>query len=259
MPLDRISIELTNKCSKGCKFCYNHSNPSGDVLWHVEELVRFVEDCAANGIKAVSFGGGEPLQYDGWSEVLVGLKGKLFRSMTSNGLLMKNRLFDQVIEAAPEKVHLSVHFPDSRPEVERVTRQVTELAEAGIRSGVNLLVRKSELESATKAARYLNEAGVGNERIVYLPMRGEDTPTPKELAKVADDKPFQSMTCLNECRASPRFCSISWDKKVAWCSYTETKRQLVSLTYSGVEMALAGLGLEYCGKVESTPQLFSLA
>ncbi len=78
MSLDRISIELTNQCPKACSFCYNHSGPRGGTVWEVEELVEFVGDCAHGGVKAVSFGGGEPLVYDGLFEVLGRLQGVLF-------------------------------------------------------------------------------------------------------------------------------------------------------------------------------------
>jgi len=61
MGLDRISIEVTNRCAKACWFCYNHSLPEGDTNWASEELIGFACDCAEHGVKAVSFGGGEPL------------------------------------------------------------------------------------------------------------------------------------------------------------------------------------------------------
>ena len=96
----------------------------------------------------------------------------------------------------------------------------------------------------------MRDAGIGNDRIVYLPMRGRDTPTPDELADVAGRTPFQSMTCLTACGPSPRFCSIGWDKSVAWCSYTVTRRPLPELTYAGLTSAMDGLGLEFCGGIE---------
>lgn len=245
--LDRISIELTNRCAKACWFCYNHSLPQGETRWTADELIAFVGDCAAHGIKAVSFGGGEPLQYADVFAVLERLRGVLFRSLTSNGLLLHGELLERLIAAAPDKVHLSIHFPEQEGEVRRVVRQVRELAERGIRSGINLLVMRSQLPAARRAAEMVRQAGIGNERIVYLPMRGQDTPTPAEIAAVAGGQPFQSMTCLPACGRSPRFCSIGWDRTVAWCSYTRTRRTLPALTYDGLNAALEGLGLEFCG------------
>jgi organic radical activating enzyme len=83
MSLERISIELTNRGAKACWFCDNHSQPAGETRWEPDELVAFVRDYAAHGVKAVSFGGGEPLQYGPLFEVLERLRGVLFRSLTT--------------------------------------------------------------------------------------------------------------------------------------------------------------------------------
>jgi MoaA/NifB/PqqE/SkfB family radical SAM enzyme len=245
--IERISIEVTNRCAKACWFCYNHSHPAGDEDWTADQLVSFVEDCAANGVKAVSFGGGEPLQFEAMFDVLTRLKGTLFRSMTTNGLLLRGEMLERLVEGAPDKVHVSIHFPDREAEVDRVIRSVLTLQQLGIRSGVNLLVERSKLQAAASAALKLREAGISNEHIVFLPMRGQDTPTPEEIATVAGRQPFQSMTCLSACAASPRFCSVGWDKTVAWCSYTTARNRLPELTHSGLLQAMDGLGLTFCG------------
>jgi hypothetical protein len=83
--------------------------------------------------------------------------------------------------------------------------------------------------------------------VVYLPMRVRDTPTPAEVARVAGGGPFQSMSCLTGCARSPRFVSVGWDRRVAWCSYTEARAPLRQLSYAGLVAALDGLGLVYCG------------
>jgi hypothetical protein len=111
------------------------------------------------------------------------------------------------VAAAIEKVHVSIHFPECMGEVERVIRQVQEMSNRGIRSGINLLVARSNLVAAQQAAAAVRDAGISNERIVYLPSRIQDTPTPVEVAQVAGG-PFQSMSCLMACGKSPRFCSI---------------------------------------------------
>jgi len=246
--LERISIELTNACQKGCSFCYNQSRPDGGTTWQVGSLVPFIQDCAANGIRAVSFGGGEPLQFAAIFDLLRDLNGKIFRSLTTNGLLLDEAMVDRLHAARPDKIHISIHFPQSSPEVERVQRQVHQLEAAGIRSGVNLLVARSNLQAASEAAARLRDSGIGNDRIVYLPMRGQDTPTPDEMGEVAGSKKFQSMSCLMGCASSPRFCSIGWDRSVAWCSYTRARQTLDELTYAGLLKAIDGLGLIYCGE-----------
>jgi organic radical activating enzyme len=253
--VDRISIELTNACSKGCWFCYNSSRPGGATSWTLDELIDFIKSCAAATVRAVSFGGGEPLEFHRWPLLLTTLRGVLFRSLTTNGLpLVDPAYFDALLAAAPDTVHISIHFPERPDEVARVISQVTALEAGGIRSGVNLLVSRSKLRACVDTALRLRDSGIPNERIVYLPMRMADTPTPAEVAQVAGNRPFQSMTCLAACGRSPRFCSVGWNKTVAWCSYTRSRRRLESLSYDGLNRALANLELEYCGH-EAVPNL----
>jgi len=248
MNVERLSIEVTNQCSKRCAFCYNGSHPEGNTTWTPDELVTFILDCAKSGTRAVSFGGGEPLEFPGLFEVLERLEGVLFRSITSNGLHLYGKRLESLVAARPDKVHLSIHFPEQSGEVERVIGKVKELEALGIRSGVNLLVAKSKLAAAFGAAKMLGDAGIGSDRVVYLPMRGRDTPSPKEMTWVAGDRPFQSMSCLMACKSSPRFCSISWNKQVGWCSYTVSRNPLKALTAAALEAALENLGLVYCGE-----------
>ncbi|NVB42659.1 radical SAM protein [Pseudenhygromyxa sp. WMMC2535] len=253
--LERISLELGNRCDKACWFCYAGSQPAGASAWTVDAAVELARDCAAHGVRAVSFGGGEPLQWPGLFEVLAATRGRLFRSLTSNGLELEARL-DELVAAAPDKVHLSIHFPEDAAEVERVIAGVAALDAAGLRAGVNLLIRRSGLEAARASAERLRAAGIGRERVVYLPMRGMDTPSAEQVASVAaaPGGRFMSMSCLSACAISPRFCAISWDRRVGWCSYTTQRSALEAPTWAALQAALRGLGLRYCGGSREQPR-----
>jgi sulfatase maturation enzyme AslB (radical SAM superfamily) len=244
--IERLSIELTERCSKGCGFCYNGSNRDGGTAWTLDDLRAFALDCANHGTRAFSFGGGEPLESrELLFPLLETLRGLAFRSMTTNGLLLDAATVRDLSSVAIDKVHVSIHNPHDRDEVDRVTEQLAALAGAGVRSGVNLLVRRSRLGSAAEVARRLAAAGIDNRRIVYLPMRGSDQPSPTEVASVAGG-PFQSMSCLATCGASLRFAAISARREVAWCSYTVTRRKLAAPTHRALISALDGLGLVNC-------------
>lgn len=247
-PLERVSVEVTHRCSKACAFCYNHSAPAGATRWTPNELITFGRDCAARGVRALSLGGGEPLEYDGLCEVIAALRGVLWRSVTTSGDRLEERL-DELAAAAPDKVHVSVHFAEDAQEVERAVARARALEARGIASGVNLLVRRSRLEAAQRAAARLRAGGVDNDRIIYLPLRGDpaDMPTPEELGVVAGGRSFQSTTCLLRCGPSRRFCAVGWDRTVAWCSYTSCRRPLAAPTYEALAAALSGLGVRRCG------------
>lgn len=260
--IERISIELGNRCDKACWFCYAGSEPAGESRWTVATALALVRDCAANGVRAVSFGGGEPLQWPGLFELLHATRPlKIFRLLTTNGLLL-DRHFDELVAAAPDKVHVSIHFHE-RAEVEQVIDNVNRLAEAGVRSGVNLLIRRSKLDDALTSVARLAEAGIGRDRVVFLPMRGMDSPSAAEVARVAGaapGEPFMSMSCLAACSISSRFCAISWDWNVGWCSYTLERRPLTAPTHAALLDALADLGLRFCGGTieDPTPKLIGL-
>lgn len=243
---ERVSIELTQRCGKACHFCYNASGPERTEQWQPHDVISLVRSLAEHGTRAVSLGGGEPLEYEGLDEVCEALRDHVFLSMTTNGLLLDDQL-ERVSRLNVAKIHVSVHFPGREAEVTRVIRQVTTLRRMGIRSGVNLLVRASQLADATAAATRIRDSGVGNGAIVYLPMRGADTPTPAQIADVAGNEPFQSMTCLGACGVSPRFCSIDAHHRAAHCSYTESRRALPTLDAPGLHAALTGLDLRFCG------------
>lgn len=252
MPLERLSIELTNTCTKGCSFCYNQSNPRGQTLWTLHELTSFIRDCAQHGTRAVSLGGGEPLDFDGLEPLLEALDGVVFRSITTHGLYLKDpERLQRLVDARPDKVHISIHRPEQRTEVERVISQVLSLQSLGISAGINLLVAKDKLEHVRAASKAIFAAGLNTSQLVYLPMRDLGaalTPSPEEIVSAADTYPIQSMSCLLGCAKSPRFCAIGFDKMVSWCSYTSARRPLPSLDAAGLLAALKDLPLTFCGE-----------
>ena len=138
-----VSIELTNYCQKGCSFCYSKSTPEGQTFWTPDVLVSFIKDLAANGIEAVSFGGGEPLQYPHLWDLLDQLKEvPIFKSMTTNGLQLTPETARK-LSGVLNKVHVSVHYPERSNEVPRAIQNVLALSEAGLKSGINFTTCKA--------------------------------------------------------------------------------------------------------------------
>ena len=237
--LDRISIDLCNYCSKQCDFCYNHSTNEGNVLWTVEELIPFILDLHKHGIDAVSFGGGEPFEYDGIFDLISGLMSEMYVSVTSNGLpLEKEEVFSKLKENKPDKIHITIHHPENKAEVERVIKMVNKISEEGISSGVNLLVSDFNANESKIVYAELLSNGITPDRIILIPRRFTCTPTPKQISNISCGKPFQSPSCLTGCKKPTEFCSVSWDKKVNWCSYATGKQPIKELSYQGLMEAL---------------------
>lgn len=249
-----VSIELTNLCAKAnlCSAfgCYARAMPDGPTFWKVPVLDAFLRDLAGHGVEAVSFGGGEPLQYPHIWELLEATRDvPLFKSMTTNGLLLKDDVVRRLVGLL-EKVHVSIHFPENEKEVARVIGQVLALEKACLRSGINFIVKGANVEAERRAARMIKDAGIGPERVVFLPLHGKGIPLDPERVKHAGEvygSRFQSTWCLMECRKSERFVSIDWQGRVGWCSYTAVKTPMKQFTYEGMLEALHARELVYCG------------
>lgn len=246
MNIELLSIDLSNYCSKQCPFCYNHSRREGNTLWKPQEVIDFASDCIEHGVKAVSLGGGEPFEYEGVFEVIDALYPKCYLSVTSNGLPLENKqIWEMLTKHKPDKIHLTIHQPDSEAEVLRVERQVQRIASIGIKPGVNLLVGADKIASAKSVYERLDKL-LNNDQIILVPQRFSNTPTPKQLASVAGRNPFQSPTCLLKCQRPTNFCSVSWDKKVNSCSFAPNKVPLETLDYRGLIQALEKVKWKKC-------------
>ncbi len=243
--VELLSIDLSNYCSKQCEFCYNHSTREGNVMWTPAEVVSFAKDCVANGVKAISLGGGEPFEYDGIFEIIDELQPIVYLSVTTNGLPLENdESWNLLLEHQPDKVHVTIHQPDNESEVERVLRMLRKLSETEIKPGVNLLVNKNKVEHCASVYRRLR--GILNkDQIILVPQRFSDTPSPQDLAVVSGSEAFQAPSCLLKCAKPQKFVSVSWNKKVNFCSYADGKQKLESLDFNGLMKAL--------GKVDFIP------
>lgn len=247
MNIELLSIDLSNYCSKQCPFCYNHSTREGNVMWQPREVIGFCCDCIDNGVKAVSLGGGEPFEYDGVFEIIDALYPKCYLSVTTNGLPLANQdVWDALLEHQPDKIHVSIHNPQSENEVERVEKLIHRLQnETNIKPGVNLLVGADNLAKAKAVYLRMREC-LEADQIIVIPQRFSNTPTPKQLATITDGQPFQSPSCLLKCKRPENFVSVSWDKRVNSCSYAQGKQPLETLTYAGLVSALEKVQWKSC-------------
>ena len=244
--IELLSIDLSNYCSKQCSFCYNQSRREGNTLWKPSEVIDFASDCIKHGVKAVSLGGGEPFEYDGVFEVIDALYRQCYLSVTSNGLPLEEEIiWKELVVHKPNKIHLTIHQPDSEAEVTRVENRLQKIEKIGIKPGLNLLVGADKIEYAKEVYTRLSRI-LKSDQIILVPQRFSNTPTPKQLASVVGGKPFQSPSCLLKCERPKNFCSVSWDKKVNSCSFAFGKEPLESLDYDGLEKALNHVKWKSC-------------
>ena len=246
--IEILSIDLSNYCSKQCSFCYNHSNKKGSTIWQPKEVIDFSLDCIESGIKAVSLGGGEPFEYEGIFEIIDTLYPKCYLSVTSNGLPLENTvIWEELLKHSPDKIHLTIHQPQDKEEVKRIETLIKKLSITKIKPGVNLLVGANKIDYAKQVYAKLSTI-LTPEQTILVPQRFENTPTPKQISTISNGKPFQSPSCLLGCKRPNNFVSVSWDKKVNFCSYAPGKEKLQTLNYQGMIKALKNIEWESCCK-----------
>lgn len=246
MSIKLLSIDLSNYCTKSCPFCYNRSSPEGNILWEPQEVISFALDCISHGVKAVSLGGGEPFEYDGIFDIIDALFPRTYLSVTSNGLPLGTSIsWELLAKHHPDKIHLSLHNPENENELNSIIAKLKEIEKIGIKPGCNLLVSASNTEKGKKAYIELSKLLLP-EQIIIIPKRYKDTPTPEQLAYVSDGKPFQSPSCIIRCSIPDEFASVSWDKKVNFCSYAPGKIPMDSLDFHGMINALKKVEFRSC-------------
>ena len=244
--IELLSLDLSNYCSKQCTFCYNHSTREGNTLWKPQEVIDFASDCIRHGVKAVSLGGGEPFEYEGVFEVIDALYPICYLSVTSNGMLLEeDTVWKLLMTHKPDKIHLTIHNPDSKTEVARVEHRLKDIEKIGIKPGLNLLVGADKIEYAKDVYIQMRKI-LKSYQIILVPQRFSNTPSPRQLAYVTGGKPFQSPSCLLKCQRPTNFCSVSWDKKVNSCSFAPNKQTLKSLNYRGLIESLEQVKWKSC-------------
>ena len=65
-----LYIYLTNDCNLSCTHCYMYSGKPKINELEKEEWIRIIKNAKNNGITAITFTGGEVLQYKDWFEVV---------------------------------------------------------------------------------------------------------------------------------------------------------------------------------------------
>ena len=245
--LQRLSIDLSNRCSKACGFCYNRSFAEGVVMWQPQEVIDLIKDCVQNGLHAVSLGGGEPFEYEGIFDVISALTPLLFVSVTSNGLpLMNKSIWDRLLKNKPDKIHVTIHNPDNEEEVMNALKYVDLLTKEEMKAGMNVLVSSDKIKETKNLVKRLSQSGVSRKEIIFIPRKFSLQPTAQQMAEVAGTEPFQAPSCLSTCRPSERFCSLSWNKQVNFCSYSPSKATIREFSYNGIINALNTINFKSC-------------
>ena len=89
-----------------------------------------------------------------------------YLSVTSNGLPLEEKdIWQQLQTTKPDKIHLTIHHPEDKLEIERVLHRLECIKAIGIKPGINLLVASDKIVEATLANNTTLRAGTPEQTI----------------------------------------------------------------------------------------------
>lgn len=157
-----VMFGITNACNLRCGFCSRDVQRASE--WDVASAAAVLRGLAEAGTLEVAFGGGEPLLFPGFAELIAELHATtaLALHVTTNGSLLPQKL--PALRGLVTEVRLSVY--DDEP----WQRAAAALDASGQRWGANLLLDEARL--ARLPELYAELAALGCRDVALLPFVG---------------------------------------------------------------------------------------
>lgn len=161
-----VQFGLTNHCNLACNFCSR--DLSAGSQWSFSDVLLFLTDLCEYGLLEVAFGGGEPLLFPGFEELVCQLyaRTRLAINFTTNGLLLTTEKLLKM-KGRYGQLRLSLYEDNQWRE------KVTMLAKANARFGVNYLLTPSRF--ADMEVIVLELAQLGCRDVLLLSYNGYDS------------------------------------------------------------------------------------
>lgn len=249
-----VFVGLSHACNLQCWFC---SRDAGiRERWTAGDMVRLLTQLADAGTMEVAFGGGEPLAYAGFAELIerIATTTPLAVHFTTNGTLVDATIAERLAPFVGE-VRVSIY------EATDWTTAVRHLRSAGIQVGANVVVTRHNVGGIAPLLHTLRELGCAN--VALLRYVGDDdeghlqgsdwlalehairtAPLTVRLSRCfADRMPtIPRFRWSQDCGAGRDFLVIDPDSHIRACSYHPTRAgftdaaQLLRLVQAGHEL-----------------------
>lgn len=159
-------ISISNRCSKGCSFCYKDSTPDGKVM-SVEEYCQVLDSMNSpeyGNVFQVAIGGGEPLEHPNFLKIVdETAKRGIVMNFTTNGRLLNA----EICTAIKGKVGALAISASSISDLKRI-RPAIDCAER-LKVNVHFILSRESIEEATDIAKGVyNDLLKGINAIVFL-------------------------------------------------------------------------------------------
>jgi radical SAM protein with 4Fe4S-binding SPASM domain len=179
-PLE-LHIAVTSRCPAPCEGCYLDARPDGYEP-PFEAIVARLEAARATGVSTVAFGGGEPLTRGDLGRIAAVARGLgLVPVLTTSGIGMTRERARELRDFAQINVshdgvgeaYESVRGFDGKVHAERAIRF---LCEAGIPTGVNVVLTSASLASLLATCDHVAAIGAGEIQLLrYKPAGRADS------------------------------------------------------------------------------------
>ncbi len=157
LPVNRLHIELTNFCNFACEFCHDSKMKRPRGMMNVEMAKAILDEAAhTRAVKTVFFHVmGEPVLYPNLVDVVRHAADKKIETcLTTNGVLLDEKLLNELIDAGIGTIIISLQTPDKKTFSLRGAKGIT------FDSYADMIV--------SIAKRFLNETGKTRLTISFL-------------------------------------------------------------------------------------------
>lgn len=208
-------ISISNKCSKGCSFCYKNSTPDGKLMSFDEFccVLDALQDPEHGTVFQVAIGGGEPLEHPDFLRIVEETANRgIVLNFTTNGLLLST----EVITAIKGKIGAMAISVTNMSDLKNINNLLAD--SNGIKVNVHYILSRESISEAVdvvngeynnllkdvNAVVFLTYKPAGHGIGKHLLEQGKETcefikaiKTPKCICKIGFDACFVPMLIHN--------------------------------------------------------------
>ena len=198
-------ISISNRCSKGCSFCYKDSTPDGKLM-SIEEYCQVLDSLQSHEygtVFQIAIGGGEPLEHPDFMKIVEEtVRRGIVLNFTTNG----QHLTKDICSALKGKVGAMAISASSINDLKRI-RPAIDCAE-GLKVNIHYILSRSSIEEATKIVNgTYNDLLRGINAIVFLTYKPAGRGSEIHLLKLGTE----TQAFVKAVRTPQTSCKIGFD------------------------------------------------